>query len=191
MGFIQARVAELADALDSKSSVRKDVRVRVSPLVLFLFLQSEPIMKRLLICLLVLLVVGCGKDEKSIRREFAAIADAKKVRVEQFLQGKQSDLSDYKVSVTIETDPKKYDTYPYLGQISFSYRINEETTTKNSDGEMTRWESDKLTADYRYSASERKWLHVHAYQSDTEFTNTTKSDSMLVRFDELRQAFGK
>ena len=148
-------------------------------------------MKRLLICLLVLLVVGCGKDEKSIRREFAAIADAKKVRVEQFLQGKQSDLSDYKVSVTIETDPKKYDTYPYLGQISFSYRINEETTTKNSDGEMTRWEADKLTADYRYSASERKWLYVHAYQSDTEFTNTTKSDSMLVRFDELRQAFGK
>ena len=31
----QARVAELADALDSKSSVRKDVWVRVPPLVLY------------------------------------------------------------------------------------------------------------------------------------------------------------
>ena len=31
---IKARVAELADALDSKSSVRKNVWVRVPPLVL-------------------------------------------------------------------------------------------------------------------------------------------------------------
>ena len=36
--------------------------VQVSPLVLFTSLQSEPIMKRLLICLLLVAVVGCGES---------------------------------------------------------------------------------------------------------------------------------
>ena len=108
--------------------------------------------------LLLLLVVGCGKSEESIRREFATIADSKKVRVEQFLHRKQSDSSDFKVSVTVETDPRKYETFPYLGQISVSYRINKKTIDK--DGRSGWWESDELTADYRYSASERKWLYI-------------------------------
>ena len=64
------------------------------------------------------------------------------------------DSSDFKVSVTIETDPGKYDTFPYHGQISASYRIDKKTIDK--DGRSGWWESDELTADYRYSASERK-----------------------------------
>jgi hypothetical protein len=44
------------------------VGVQVSPLVLFL-LQSEPIIKRLLICLLLVGVVGCGPDAQKAQDE--------------------------------------------------------------------------------------------------------------------------
>lgn len=138
-------------------------------------------------------LVGCAKsvpnDIATARAEFKIISDGKKTGVTRFLSTISSELHKYEATVTEETDVEKSREFPYIGRIAFQYRISE-VDESVEEGSVTRWYStDELTASYRYSAREGKWIYDNAFQSDASEKDIVEPNKSLVSFETVLAAF--
>ena len=134
-------------------------------------------------------IASVTKNIATARAEFKSISDGKKTRVTEVLSTNNSELHKYEATVTEETDVEKSGKYPYIGRIKFSYRISEVDEKVGQDSVVRWYSADELTAAYRYSAREGKWIYDGAFQSDASEKDVIEPNEILVAFETVLAAF--
>jgi len=135
-------------------------------------------------CLLPLLlgVVGCTRTQPAPPADqFKPISDGKKAQLTQFLQSKQSDLWDYKATVTEEANVDRRGDHTHVGLIEFTY-----TTTK-PEGESKSQTLSTAAAEFVFSVAEKKWVYKGCSLKHGGFSEP--KEGLLVTFPEVKAAF--
>jgi hypothetical protein len=135
---------------------------------------------------------GCGANkatdqapEKTPDEQFKAIADARKRQLSEALKNKNSELSGWKATVTEETDIDKKIEFPYVGKIEVQYRVGE----ARAEGESRSFLTNTVTAEYRYSRNEKKWVYVGSSRSPKDDPQVALFYKEL--FDVVSQVFAE
>jgi hypothetical protein len=118
--------------------------------------------------------------EVSPDEQFKKLADDKKARLTELLEGKGSALSHYRANVSEQTDFERRVDYPYVGVIEFNYAI------EKPQGGMKMQHVRSVAATYWYNKKGKHWQYVFCGQ------DKSASDQMpnpLVQFSNVKRVF--
>ncbi|MFN4260753.1 MAG: hypothetical protein ACK4RK_15760 [Gemmataceae bacterium] len=131
-------------------------------------------------------LAGCGSStspEPSLSpdEQFKKITDAKKARLEAFLQAKGSALTAYKAEVNEQTDINERVNYPWKGTIRFDYAVTK------PEGEANIRFVHKAVAVYDYSKQSNQW--IYRFINNEGNTDYPPPQTQIVKFAEVQTAF--
>lgn len=138
-----------------------------------------------LCCLLPLLLnlVGCSRTQPAPPPDqFKPISDGKKAQLTQFLQSKQSELWDYKATVTEEPNVDRRGDHTHVGVIRFTYTVTKPERESKSQILNT------AVAEYVFSTKEKTWVYRGC---SPEGGFSEPKEGLLVTFSEVKAAFEK
>jgi hypothetical protein len=131
---------------------------------------------------LLLAVAGCSSPPPA--DQFKPISDGKKAALTGFLESKQSELWDYKATVTEESNIDKRGERTHIGVIEFIYPVTK------PEGESKSQTLNTATAEYHFSTKEKKWVYKGCVLKQGGGASEPK-EGLLVTFPEVKAAFEK